>query len=309
MIVMEREWQSLGVIVPTYNHGHFLRSTILSLLNQTYSNLKIVVVDDCSIDSTSEILKELGAEPRLSVIRNPINLGESESVNIGWAFLPNQYVAIVNSDDPQNLDWAQGMMNFIANNPGYVAYYPNLQIIDWHGNVTSKIELSKWNTKIATERLVSIASAGTVYNRKFLPDAFVPRYKFVKYPSDLIQILNISRFGKFKRVDNVHGTWRNSSEGLTATLGSVYKAEELHNSISYWLKQNMKSVENLSRLHANLYSQMWKLYRKELSTLDSISRLLKHSGSMFFVMPINQYNMCRAIFDYFRYKKYSSKVL
>jgi glycosyltransferase involved in cell wall biosynthesis len=295
----------LGVVVPTYNHGKFLKTTLLSLLGQSYTSLKIVVVDDFSTDNTQEILKEFLTEPRISVIRNVSNLGESEAVNVGWSALQTEFVAVVSADDPQNQNWAEGMFAVIKNFPNFIGYYPNLQIINEQGGIIKNVELGDWQTKTAIERLVCIPSAGTIYNRRLLPPTFVPRNKDVKYPSDLIQILNVAIYGNFKRVDNVHGTWRNSSDGLTATLGSVNKAEELHKSISYWLKQNAESVENLSRLHANLYSQMWKLYRKELSILNSISRLRKHSGTKFFLIPNNQYNMGRAIIDYLRSNIYS----
>lgn len=300
---MENENPLLGVVVPTYNHGHFLRSTILSLLNQTYPRVQIVIVDDCSMDNTKEILDEFSLDPRVSVLRNSSNLGESQSVNIGWAYLRTQYIAIVNSDDPQNPNWAHDMMNFIKIHPDFAAYYPNLQIIDMDGNVIKNVRLAKWNNKMSTERLLCVASAGTIFNRVSLPHEFVPRYNFVRYPSDLVQILNVSRYGDFIRVDNVHGVWRKSSDGLTATLGSVRKAEELHGCISYWLKQNLDSIENLGRLYANLYSQMWKLYRKELPFFDSLSRLLKLSGLKFFLMPINQFNICRAILEHYNSKR------
>jgi glycosyltransferase involved in cell wall biosynthesis len=290
----------LGVVVPTYNHGKFLKATLLSLLGQSFTSLKIIVVDDSSTDNTQEILMEFLTEPRISVIRNASNLGESEAVNVGWSALQTQFVAIISADDPQNLNWAEGMFSTIKQFPNFVGYYPNLQIINDQGSHIKNVELRDWDTKTAIERLVCMASAGTIYNKRLLPPSFVPRNKDVKYPSDLIQILNVARYGNFKRVENVHGTWRNSSDGLTATLGNVNKAEELHKAISNWLKQNAESVENLSRLHANLYSQMWKLYRNELSTLDAISRLRRHSGIKFFLIPNNQYNMGRAIIDYLR---------
>ena len=290
----------LGVVVPTYNHGKFLKATLLSLLGQSYANLQIVVVDDFSTDNTQEILKEFLDNPRISVIRNTTNLGESEAVNVGWSELQTQFVAIVNADDPQNLNWAEGMFAVIKKFPNFIGYYPNLQIINDQGNFLKNVELRDWDTKTAIERLICIASAGTIFNRSSLPAHFIPRIKDVKYPSDLIHILNIIQFGDLKKVADVYGVWRESPEGMTATLGSIRKAEELHKAIKLLLSQRSISglPINFDRLNANLYGQMWKLFRKELSISDSFSALLQYVELSYFLSPRNQYYLTQAIVEY-----------
>jgi glycosyltransferase involved in cell wall biosynthesis len=295
----------LGVVVPTYNHGRFLKATLLSILGQSYAEIKIVVVDDFSADNTQEILKEFHNNPRVSVIRNPTNLGESEAVNIGWSALQTRFVAIVSADDPQNLNWAEDMIASIKNFPNFIGYYPNLQIINDQGGLVKNVELGDWNAKTAIERLVCIASAGTIYNRRLLPPDFVPRSKDVKYPSDLIQILNITQFGDLKKVANVYGVWRESQEGMTATLGSIRKAEELHKAIKLWLSQRSFSrlPINFDRLNANLYGQMWKLFRRELSTKDTLFKMLNYVEKGYFFSPRNLLCLTRAILEYRLSKK------
>ena len=123
----------------------------------------------------------------------------------------------------------------------------------------------------------------------------------MKYPSDLIQILNITQFGDLKKVANVYGVWRENPEGMTATLGSIHKAEELHKAIKLWLPQNnISSVPiNVDRLNANLYSQMWKLFRKELSISDSFFALLQYVQPSYFLSPKNHYYLSQAVVEYF----------
>lgn len=294
----------LGVIIPSYNHGKFLSSTLGSLTNQSYKNIKIIVVDDCSIDNTQEILSEFKNDLRVSVIKNLSNLGESESVNIAWGALQTRFVAVVSADDPQALNWAKNMMNFIENNPGFIGYYPDLRIINDEGTVTKLVKLNAWNAKTAIERLVCFASAGSVFDRKLLPTGFVPRDRESKYPSDLIQILNITMFGDLKHVANAWGTWRESSYGLTNTLSGVFKAEDMHKTVRRWQgkNSNQRKTINLRRMNANLYSQMWKLYRKDLSMLDSASSLFKHMGFSYLLNPLNFYQILRAYFEYSFYK-------
>ena len=119
---MESENFRLGVVVPSYNHAKFLQITLRSLLDQSYSNLQIVVIDDYSSDNTQEVLLDFKNEPRIRVLTNNSNLGESETVNLGWQVLQTEFVAVVSADDPQNLDWAEGVIKFIRSNPGFVGY-------------------------------------------------------------------------------------------------------------------------------------------------------------------------------------------
>ena len=122
----------------------------------------------------------------------------------------------------------------------------------------------------------------------------------MKYPSDLIQILNITQFGDLKKVANVYGVWRESTEGMTATLGSIRKAEELHKAIKLWLAQGniSKTVINIDRLNANLYSQMWTLFRKNFTFLDSLPLLFHHVRPTYFLRPRTQLNILRAILEH-----------
>ena len=298
---METNDIELGVIVPAYNQGKFLKETLFSLLDQSYSNLRIVVINDGSFDNSQEVLKSFEDEARIAIITNANNLGESESVNLGWRAIQSRYVAVVSGDDPQNLEWAQGMMDFIKKNPGAVGYYPNLQIIDDSDVVIKVVNLKNWSSREAKERLLCIASAGTVFNRNLLPSDFLPRVSGVTYPSDLIQILNIANHGDLKRVDGVFGVWRESAIGMTATLSIVTKVHDLHESISNWILENTNtnSELNINRVKANLYAQMWKLYRKEFSLIESASRMKKYVKLSYFFMPRHQFNIARAIWEYY----------
>jgi glycosyltransferase involved in cell wall biosynthesis len=53
----------LSVIVPSYNHGHFLRERIDSILNQSFQDFELIFLDDCSTDNSVAILREYEAHP------------------------------------------------------------------------------------------------------------------------------------------------------------------------------------------------------------------------------------------------------
>ena len=88
----------ISVIIPTYNRGKIIEDSINSVLNQTFKNLEIVVVDDGSTDNTEEILKKIKDE-RLKYIKLTQNNGASYARNIGIKNAIGQFIAFQDSDD------------------------------------------------------------------------------------------------------------------------------------------------------------------------------------------------------------------
>ncbi len=87
----------VSVIIPTYQHAHFVGQTIESVLGQTYGDYEVIVVDDGSTDNTSEVLAEFG--PRITVIRHRRNRGLSAARNSGISTARGDYVAFLDADD------------------------------------------------------------------------------------------------------------------------------------------------------------------------------------------------------------------
>ena len=66
---------TVSVIVPNYNHGRYLRRRIDSILEQTYQDFELIVLDDCSTDNSREILTSYAGSPRVRVEFNETNSG------------------------------------------------------------------------------------------------------------------------------------------------------------------------------------------------------------------------------------------
>ena len=91
--------QLVSIIVPVYNAEHVLTRCIKSLLNQTYYELEVVVIDDGSTDKSAEILDEIAQnEPRIKVYHID-NGGVSEARNFGISVATGEYISFVDADD------------------------------------------------------------------------------------------------------------------------------------------------------------------------------------------------------------------
>lgn len=88
----------VSVILPTYNRAHTLLRAVNSVLNQTYKNLELIIVDDCSIDNTEEVVKNIKDE-RIIYIRQACNKGAPVARNLGIKLAKGDYIAFQDSDD------------------------------------------------------------------------------------------------------------------------------------------------------------------------------------------------------------------
>lgn len=86
------------VIIPTYNRGHIIAGAIESVLNQTYSQWKLIIVDDCSTDNTSAVVGRY-TDNRIAYVIMERNRGAAHCRNYGLRMVNTPYVAFLDSDD------------------------------------------------------------------------------------------------------------------------------------------------------------------------------------------------------------------
>ena len=106
----------LSVIVPVYNVEKYLNKCLESLINQTYKNLEIVVVEDCSKDNSKKLLENYKKYKNIKFIYNKKNSGLSFSRNVGIENSTGDYIGFVDSDDYVDLDYYEKMMDSIIKN-------------------------------------------------------------------------------------------------------------------------------------------------------------------------------------------------
>ena len=88
----------ISVIIPTFNRGKLIGNSIKSVLNQTFKNLEIIVVDDGSTDNTEKEVEKF-RDDRIKYIKLKENKGGSNARNIGIKMASGQYISFQDSDD------------------------------------------------------------------------------------------------------------------------------------------------------------------------------------------------------------------
>lgn len=88
----------VSVVIPTYNREKVIKQCLNSILNQTYKNLEVIVVDDASIDDTEHVVRSI-KDSRLKYIRLNENSHGTKPRNIGIRAATGEYIAFLDSDD------------------------------------------------------------------------------------------------------------------------------------------------------------------------------------------------------------------
>ena len=101
----------ISVVIPVYNTEKFLRKCLDSILNQTYENLEVVIVNDCSTDSSGEIIKEYQEkDSRIVVVEHEKNRGLFRARVSGISVAKGKYIGIVDSDDHISKDFYRKLL-------------------------------------------------------------------------------------------------------------------------------------------------------------------------------------------------------
>lgn len=105
---MQNDFGLISIIMAAYNAEKTIEQAIYSILNQTYPNFELLVVNDCSKDGTAELVKEIAAEDsRVRLISNVKNSGVSYTRKHGLEEAKGSWIAILDSDDawaPEKLE-------------------------------------------------------------------------------------------------------------------------------------------------------------------------------------------------------------
>lgn len=111
----------ISIVVPVYNVEKYLKKSIESILNQTYQNIEILLVDDGSTDSSGKICESFSkVDPRIRVFHKE-NGGLSDARNFGIEQMKGQYVAFIDSDDYISKDYVWKLYSSIKNNDSEVS--------------------------------------------------------------------------------------------------------------------------------------------------------------------------------------------
>ena len=121
----------ISIVLPTYNGEKYIEMAIRSILQQTYSDFEVIIVDDCSTDKTNDIIKKMAKEDsRIRIIHNEINQKLPKSLNIGFENAKGTYYTWSSDDNIFHKDAFEKMVKEFEDNKEVDIVYSLCNIIN-----------------------------------------------------------------------------------------------------------------------------------------------------------------------------------
>jgi glycosyltransferase involved in cell wall biosynthesis len=111
----------VSIVMPAYNASKTILESIDSVRNQSYKNWELLIIDDCSIDGTYQLVRDLMRDDdRIKLFKNDVNIGISDSRNRGLELANGNFIAFLDSDDLWLPNKIKFQLNFMkTNNYGF----------------------------------------------------------------------------------------------------------------------------------------------------------------------------------------------
>lgn len=227
----------VSVCVPAYNHEQYIEQCIQSIIDQTYSNIELIVIDDGSKDSTWKKLCDLRekCEKRFKnvVFMHQENQGTCITCNRSAALAKGKYFSLIASDDASKPSAIEECVNFLEKNPEYVLCLGDNEIIDSEGKRVAWDEKRKilplgegyqtfasfLMSKKGTPKFDSpdFGTYATLVQGNYIVNGFLIRkdtfdsvggYSPEAPLEDWYLMLQLSKCGKFKFIDKILFSYR-----------------------------------------------------------------------------------------------------
>ena len=174
----------ISVIIPVYNVEQYLEKCLNSVINQTYKNLEIILVDDGSTDSSDQICDEYAKEDSRIMVTHKKNEGVAATRNLGISKSNGEYITFVDSDDFVDKDYINMLYKEIKNNNcdistcQNVKFKKNIEILEKKQEYTVEIFDSKTALiNMLYQRKIDSSLWGKLYKSSVLKSEIIKNIK------------------------------------------------------------------------------------------------------------------------------------
>ena len=204
--------QIISIVLPVYNGSEYLPQAIENCLMQSYRDLELIIVDDCSTDNSLEIANSYAyADSRVKVVRHNQNKKLPAALNSGFSEATGEFLTWTSHDNYHAVNALETLWAYLANHPEVDVVYSDFYLINQSGVVTGEVKLPTADHLIYR----NIVGASFLYRR-------IVHDRIGKYDEDLFLSedydfwLRASLVFKFAHIEEKLYYYRNHSETLTA---------------------------------------------------------------------------------------------
>lgn len=232
--------------MPTFNDEQFVKDTILSVLNQSFPDFELIIIDDKSTDKTVNIIKSF-SDKRIRLIINESNRGAAFSRNVGLQSAKGEYIAFLDGDDRWYPAKLKVQYEFMKNN-GYSFSYTDYELINEENKKIGVFYTGP--SKVTYSKFIRIDYVGTstvMYRRDIYPDLQIPN-DILKRNDDALWLL-LSKKADCYHLRGIYSQYRKNHSSISSGKKSkLYKYHvELYQKLYGFgtFKANLYSVRNI----------------------------------------------------------------
>lgn len=235
----------VSVAMASYNGAIYIGEQIKSIVNQSYKNIEIIIVDDCSQDSTILLIKEYQVKyPFIQLFQNHQNLGVTKTFEAAVNYCKGEFIAFSDQDDIWLPHKIETLINEIG---GHDAVYANSMLTDEAGVSLNKPFTSMMNMKTYYSGAPFLLSNTVPGHAMLVKNSFIK--KIIPFPSNLFYDLwigyNAASNNGIKFVDEVLVLYRQHESNAVGT--SMSKNKRKKNTLQHQFENKKSELLSLSK--------------------------------------------------------------
>jgi glycosyltransferase involved in cell wall biosynthesis len=175
----------VSVVIPTYNRCGYLKECLLSVISQSYKDLEIIVIDNCSTDNTVEIVRSIN-DPRIKLVVNDENIGPVKNYDNAIKLATGSWIHLFGDDDIMFADAIEKKVKMVENSSNMLIH-SNVQLINQDGEIVSDESWAK--------DFVRNYNMGASFSQKEIFDKLFYEWNFITMPSVMFRVDLYDRIG------------------------------------------------------------------------------------------------------------------
>jgi len=144
---MKKHTPLVTVYITNYNYGKFIRNAVESVLNQSFQNFELLIIDDGSTDNSKEIIEQYSDNDKITIIYQK-NRGLNITNNVALKTSKGKYIVRLDADDYLDAGALEEMKNVLENDNELGLVFPDYYIVDAEGNVLSEIKRHDFDKEV-----------------------------------------------------------------------------------------------------------------------------------------------------------------
>lgn len=305
----------VSVIVPNYNHAPYLEQRIESILNQSYQDFELILLDDCSTDNSIEVLSKYATHPKVShYIVNEQNSGSTfKQWDKGINLAAGEWIWIAESDDWAEPDFLEKLVNEIKKDDDTVLAYSSIRFVSENGLTMFENKYSesikRYNSKdFINEKLIVdclINNVSAVIFRRSACSFDLEKISKYKLCGDWMFYVLLCQKGHVIHIDSCLSNFRRHSES------TAYKLERkglgIIEGIDIYRAIKKNKLLKKSTIHYNIsLAKKWlsnEIYYNYSSNINRTIRLKLFPKNLLLIL-LHAFGKVRKISRGVKYKTY-----